>query len=61
MELAYTLVVLVGALHTMFEELSGEGYAMFGFTVPGVREVGNNVSNSMHVLVSRTFVRLFAM
>jgi len=44
MELAYTLVVLVGAAHATFEDLLGEGCVMFCFAVPGVREVGNNVS-----------------
>ena len=42
-ELAYTPVVHVGAPHPTFEELFGEGYAMFGFAVSCVPEVGNNV------------------
>jgi hypothetical protein len=48
LELAYTLVALVGAPHTTFEELFSECCAMFCFSVPSVREVGDDVSE-LHV------------
>ena len=44
MELANTLVVLVGTPRATFEDLFGEGCAMFCFTMPSVREVGNDVN-----------------
>ena len=44
MELANTLVVLVGAPRATFEDLFGEDCAMFCFTVSSVREVANDVS-----------------
>ncbi len=42
--MAYTLVVLVEAPHATFEDLHGEGCAMFCFRVSSVREMGNDVS-----------------
>ena len=38
MELAYALVVLVGAPYTTCEEFLCEGCALYGLTVPGVSE-----------------------
>jgi len=43
LELANTLVILIGAQCATFEDLFGEGCAMFCFTVPCVYEMANGV------------------
>jgi hypothetical protein len=43
LELAYALIVFVGAPHTACEEPLGEGDAVFGFAVPRVWELVNDI------------------
>jgi len=43
LELAYALIVFVGAPHITCEEPLGEGDAVFGFAVPCVLEMVNDI------------------